>query len=171
MTVRRINPAIIMLVTDIFIALTIMLILTAISILIYSEYRKMAIVSAGPIEAASNLKTDISTYYALYGEWPEDKGALLELFPEKENYYEDMEFADKGYRSQRSHTIVRGAIDVSINKLQGNNIVTLRPAVPAEDPLGPVKWVAGGQVQAEGWTIIGEDHTTVEERYIRKELK
>jgi hypothetical protein len=50
------------------------------------------------------------------------------------------------------------------------NTLTLHPAVPIEEPLGPVKWVAGNG-NPDGWSIVGEDHTTLETGYIQKLLQ
>ena len=167
---KKIHPVIVMLGTDIIMALTIILIGVTICVPKFSEINKMIVISAGPLEAVSNLKTDISVYYALHGEWPRDKEALLELFPDSKEWYEEMELPELDYRKYRS-TIVNGAIDVSFIKMQGNNTVTVRPAIPSEDPLGPVKWIVGKVGETEGWTVIGEDHSTVDERYINKALK
>ncbi|MDH3976464.1 MAG: hypothetical protein OEV42_19545 [Deltaproteobacteria bacterium] len=167
---KRIHPAIAMLGADIIMALIIILIGMIVCVSKLSEIYKMIIVSAGPIEASSDLRTDISTYYALNGEWPDDKKAILELLPYNKTYYQEMESPEMEYRRHK-HVLAKGAIHVTIKKLEKNNRVTLRPAVPTADPLGPVIWITGKGEAREGWTVIGEDQSTIDERYINKALK
>jgi hypothetical protein len=66
--------------------------------------------------------------------------------------------------------IIGGAIDISLQRQLTGKTLTLHPAVPIDEPLGPVKWVAGGK-RPDGWSIMGEDHTTVETGYILKALQ
>jgi len=170
MASKRLNPVFYAVGADFLFSITLIFVLMSIAMNEYSEARKMVVVSAGVEEAASNLKTDMSVYYALHGEWPAGYEELAEQFPNRKDGYNDLSSLKRGY-SKYSHNITHGAIDVKIARLEGNNVVTLHPAVPIEDPLGPVKWVAGSGGHLAGWNIAGEDHTTVDEKYLNRTLK
>jgi hypothetical protein len=92
-------------------------------------------------------------YYALTGEWPQDEAELTSVV--------GLTSPLAGYRGSLLR-IDHGAVQVPIvsGALIGSN-VTLHPAVPALDKLGPVHWVAGPDVRDSGRTIIGPDRTTV----------
>ena len=44
--------------------------------------------------------------------------------------------------------------------------ITMRPAVPSSDPLGPVIWVCGDRDPSSGWTVHGVDRTDVDKSFI-----
>lgn len=159
----RHQPITKLIILDIAVTIFIYMILTCMAVIMLSEFRKLAANSAGPIEAVGLLKTDVATYYALHGEWPKDMAALQTLFPENRKIYE-------GYKhGLKSYDISNGAINTTFNK--DKRVITIHPAVTSDDPLGTVIWVAGNRSRKDGWNIIGEDRTTVEERYISRYLK
>ncbi len=124
---------------------------------------KGATSAAATGEAVGIWRNQIAAYYALHGEWPESIDDLKSIMPEPNPELEEV-YEDRGINKEIR--ISGGALDLVIGggALEGE-VLTVHPAVPAGDPLGPVKWVAGRSTP-EGWTVIGEDHTTVEEKYI-----
>lgn len=167
---KKIHPAFIMLGTDIILALIIILFGVVICISKMSNIKEMVVISAGPIEMLNTMKTDMSVYYALKGEWPAGKEELSALLPDNKQWFEDMESGESEY-SHYIKVIKYGAVHVTVKNSEENKRVTVRPAITADDPLGPVIWIAGRGEPRAGWTIIGEDHSTVNERYISKALK
>jgi type IV pilus assembly protein PilA len=63
-----------------------------------------------------------------------------------------------------------GAIHVTFgNRAHGllkNGVLTLRPAVVADEPVVPVSWVCGFAPAPEKMTLQGENRTTVPQRYL-----
>lgn len=122
----------------------------------------MSVVAAA--EVLGELRTPMSTYYAINGEWPADREALQSYLPGKwTGTIADM---------SDGALIANGAITVRVRRVSPDaNMLTLHPAAPAGDPLGPVKWVAGSQSTTDGWTVAGEDHTTFSENKILNMIK
>jgi type II secretory pathway pseudopilin PulG len=120
-------------------------------------------VTASAAEVMGYYRADLSAYYALQGEWPKDREELRALFPHQPAIFNAD--ADKNVR------ITGGAIDIRLQRQLAGKILTLHPAVPIDDPLGPVKWVAGSGSGSDGWSIIGDDHTTVQREYIMNILQ
>ncbi len=123
---------------------------------------KGATSAAATAEAVCFWRDYIMAYHALHGEWPESmedlKPFLREPGPEQDEFKEDS-------GTNEEIRLSGGALDLVIGGALKGEVLTVHPAVPAGDPLGPVKWVAGRSAP-EGWTVIGEYHTTVEEKYI-----
>lgn len=107
----------------------------------------------------------IMAYRAIHGHWPEGKQDLREFIPDDDTVWgpED-EYPNRGpnYKEIR---LSGGTMDVVLSGPFEGKVLTIHPAVPEGDPLGPVKWVPGGG-GSEGWRVIGEDHTTVDDRHI-----
>ena len=58
------------------------------------------------------------------------------------------------------------AIHFFLDRNLEGKTVTVRPAVPVDDPFGPVIWVCGDRDPATGWMVHGVDRTDVDEKYI-----
>jgi hypothetical protein len=119
---------------------------------------KVVTTTAAVTEVMNYYRADMSAYYALRGAWPIDLEELHSLFP-NESRQMNANFA-------KNVAIIGGAIDVSLQRHLSGKTLTLHPAVLIDDPTGPVKWVAGAGTREDGWSIIGEDHTTVEREYV-----
>jgi len=144
---------------------TIAVIATVVTLIVSTikESRKSVEVAAASAEVMGLYRAPLSTYYAVNGEWPMTIEELQEMFPEK---------VDKmTYTMARNVRIAEGAITVDLRRQLSGETLTLHAAIPAQDSLGPVKWVAGPKRFEPGWAMIGEDRTTVDDKYIARTLK
>ncbi len=108
-----------------------------------------------------SYKTEMSIYYALHGEWPKDQ-ETLPILPEIVGDFPG---------GRNSLWIANGALNINLPEKLSGKVITFRPATPADDALGPVQWVVGSKKSSHGWTIAGEDHTTLDDRYFPEGLK
>ncbi len=108
-------------------------------------------------------RMDIMLYRAHHGEWPKDTEQAISVGIHK-NYDEDSNYIDK-------IDIKDGAIDYHLSDHLKGKIVTLRPAVPSDDPLGPVIWIYGERESSTGWDVQGVNHTSVDEQYIPRDWR
>lgn len=128
-----------------------------------NESRKKVEVASATAEIMGIYRTPMSIYYALHGAWPKDNEELQDMFPEQ---------ARKLILSMSENIrIADGAITIDMRRRLVGKSITLHPAVPAQDPLGPVKWVAGPKSLSRDWAMAGADHTTVDGDYISRILK
>lgn len=112
-------------------------------------------------------RLDSFYYHALYGTWPENKlvaseGGVFKTYVEKDNtntFIKDV-------------TIANGAVTLhGKGKMEGNRL-TLRPAVPEGDPLGPVHWRCGIKENlVDGFILQGDDQTNIDRKFIYKLLR
>lgn len=110
----------------------------------------------------TKMRLDMMVSHAIRGDWPKnDQEALKDGWAEKY-------FSDRFSSMIKTAAIEDGAIHFQIrpNSKQGNKTLTMRPAVPAKDPLGPVVWICGKPASPSLWSIPGVDRTNVEDRYI-----
>lgn len=128
-----------------------------------NESRKSIEVAAASAEVLGIYRVPLSTYYALNGEWPTSMEELQQMIPEKAK--------NTTLSLAENVRITQGAITVDMRKRLSGKTLTIHPAVLAGDPFGPVKWVAGGRSLSPGWTVVGDDGTTVDEKYIGWLLK
>jgi type II secretory pathway pseudopilin PulG len=103
-------------------------------------------------------------YHAFTGEWPESDGDLqhsnlagLVLTPTDDTFIDRV-------------SVENGAFHFTYKKGLAGKTLTLRPAVPAEDPLGPEIFVAGDTLK-KGWSLTGPDRTDVDPSLIGSYLK
>lgn len=103
-------------------------------------------------------------YHALTGEWPENETVLRNfnspgmVLTELNDSFIDRVIVENG----ASHYHYKWGLN--------GKTLTLRPAVPVEDPLGPVIWIAGDTTK-KGWTLAGPDRTDVAPNLIGPYLK
>ena len=109
------------------------------------------------------MKWDMMLLHALHGDWPKnDQVSLRDGWADK--YYS--EGHDSSYITAAA--IEDGAIhfQLRLKEGEGPKTLTMRPAVPAEDPLGPVVWICGKPASPSLWSLPGVDRTNVDYRYI-----
>ncbi|TRZ50210.1 hypothetical protein D4S03_07115 [bacterium] len=150
-------------ITDI--AVTITVIATVVSMIVstFNDSRKTIETASATAEVLGIYRVPVSAYYALHGEWPKDIEELAKMFPERSqkppmSLAENIQLAD-------------AAITFAFRGVAANQTLTIHPAVPAQDPFGPVKWVAGAKSLSDDWTMIGNDRTTVESKYMLRIIK
>ena len=102
-------------------------------------------------------------YNAYHGEWPEDNEQALRFGMNTDYLIHDGSFQDLQLKD--------GAVTLKFNELYPGKIITFRPAVPADDPFGPMIWVVGSSRDAEEWMVFGEDRTNIEDSYIKPYIK
>jgi len=148
---------------------------------IFQEYVQVAKVTHAALGAlGSGSRTYISVYHAVNGNWPRD-GHQAILFG---NDFDDLmnddfsEFAvsvkNGAIRNDSGDftiSIENGAMHVVMNKYLKGKIISLRPAVPKDNPLGPVAWFAASPLRPSDWTVAGQDKTTVDYSHINPRLR
>ncbi len=113
--------------------------------------------------AFQNARLDNVFYYAYHGEWPGDNEQASRFGMNTEYLWPDGNFEDLRLKD--------GAITLKFNEFYPGKIITFRPAVPADDPFGPMIWVVGNNRPAEEWFVFGEDRTNIEDSYIQSYLR
>ena len=142
---------------ELMMVISIIGILAAIAIPAYSDYLKQAKLSEAFI-LASSITTTIGDYYAYQGKLPKDNNAVH--LPEPQNL---------GGQYVESLQIDNGAIHVNFQKnvLSVATTLTLRPAiVTAYPPNNALTWVCGYAKAVEGMTLIGENKTDIDPKYL-----
>jgi Tfp pilus assembly major pilin PilA len=139
-------------------------ILASLAMNIYGDYLKMAKVTEAVLSSAlGDLKTEVAVYYAHTGQWPENKEAA--------HAYSVYKGVDKRiYAYPHQVELENGAIHVKVASLAYKTI-SVRPAVPAEDPLGPVVWFAGPPLHNRRHAIAGVDRTELPSFLINPQLR
>jgi type IV pilus assembly protein PilA len=109
------------------------------------------------------MKLDMMLSHALHGNWPaNDQAAMVDGWAD--------EYYSENFSSEiiSDATIENGAIHFQLQLDSGQDIktLTIRPAVPAKDPLGPVVWICGKPSSPSRWSLPGVDRTNVDAKYI-----
>ncbi len=134
--------------------------LTVMGIGIYRERIRVAQVARAIVGLPlTDIKTDMMVYHAHTGQWPHSL-ADLQKWPIFQHH------AYQTDSSIKSVTIEDGAIDIVLNAPFADRTVTVRPAVPNDDPLGPVAWYAGQPLNGEELSLAGKDKTDIAQTYI-----
>jgi len=152
------------LIIDHMISMSIIAILIVIAINSYLPYRNMAkIMQAVSGSPFIEMRMDMMLYHAHHGEWPKDNKLALSFgWNDSYNHYSDY---------IKEVKIEDGAINFFLDRDLEGKIVTLRPAVPINDTLGPIIWVCGERKPSDGWTIQGVDRTNIDDSYINRSLQ
>ncbi|MBT8342352.1 MAG: hypothetical protein HKP58_16130 [Desulfatitalea sp.] len=108
----------------------------------------------------------MAVHYALTGQWPDDVSEIQDPFwrTAGELWFSDIPDAQNA-------AISEGTLVVRLTTPFEGGIVSLRPAVPKADPLGPVVWFAGRPIDDTPWLISGPDHTNVADQFIHPQLR
>lgn len=125
----------------------------------YIEYQRYSGVVVAVAETAGLYRAPLSAYYALHGQWPTDMDQVRDLLPDADRH-------GKNYETG----IDNGTLAVRLKGFNEGRALTMRPAVPSGDPLGPVHYVVRSS-PSPGWIVAGDDHTTVDVRYISADLR
>jgi len=120
---------------------------------------KTTLATEGPYAA----RLDSIYYYAHHGEWPKDNEQAAAFGWDQSYLVENDE--------PKETVIENGAIHFYFNEDFPGKVLTLRPAVPADDHFGPLIWVCGNYRPADKWHIYGRDRTNIKEEYIHTHLK
>ncbi|MDA8141695.1 MAG: hypothetical protein M0036_23880 [Desulfobacteraceae bacterium] len=141
--------------------------LAAMAATIYGGYRKMAQVSAQILSAlGSTPKIEMAVYHALTGDWPQN---IEQVQSQPWSLVRDLSTSSD--RALQAITIKEKTLVVQMTAPFEGHVVTVRPAVPERDPLGPVVWFAGTPLHGDGWHIEGMDQTNVPLEYISPTLR
>jgi type II secretory pathway pseudopilin PulG len=150
---------------ELLICIAIIAILTATGARIYREQIRVAHVARAILGLPlADIKTDMMVYHAHTGQWP-DSFADLQKWPVFPHY------AYQTDPSIKSVSIENGAIDIVLNAPFAGRTVTVRPAVPKDDPLGPVAWYAGQPLNGTEPSLAGKDKTNMPQTYIHPRLR
>ena len=154
---------------ELVIVISIMGILISMVIKNYNRYVNVAKASHSLSSSFVKSRMDCMVFRALNGTWPKDNAEALTV--RLHNSYKeekDVVFIDGA-------EIVNGAINIKFTEKHLNGkVLTMRPAVPAKDQLGPVIWLGGdfnSKKDAHNWILIGEDRTDLESRFIPKTFR
>lgn len=143
---------------ELMIVVAIIGILASIALPSYQDYTMRAqLVEA--LTLGSELKINIKDYHKTHGRFPvnnEDAG-----LPKAEyligNFVESI-------------AVENGALHVKLgNKINQNllgKVLTLRPLIVPQSPTSPIAWNCGSAKAPKGMAAIGEDRTTVDNRYL-----
>lgn len=128
-----------------------------------TRVRKLVETSAAAVEIMTTYRTPVSVQFGLRGDWPKDLDDVRQAFPFNGNWAMSSRLKDLRLED--------GALTVSLRGPLAGGRLTVHPAVPSDDPLGPVRWVAGPSGHSSDWTVVGDDHTTVKDTFIPVLLK
>jgi type II secretory pathway pseudopilin PulG len=150
---------------ELLICTTIVAILMATAATIYREQILTARVSQAVLGLPmADIKNDMMVYHAHTGQWPGSFDDIRKwpVFPH---------YAYQSDLCSKSVTIEDGAIDIVLNAPFQERTVTVRPAVPNDDPLGPVAWYVGRPLNASDKSLAGQDKTDIPLNYIHPRLR
>jgi len=143
---------------ELMIVVAIIGILASIALPAYQDYTLRAQISEA-ITLTSELKTRLLEHYRARGEFPRDNADGGMPRPEHllGNYVDRIDVADGAMHVRLGH---------KINKHFKGQVLSLRPIVVKGSPLSPVSWICGHASVPEGMQAVGEDRTTVDDRFL-----
>ena len=169
---------------DLFVTICVILVAVTFIISTISHIRDSVTVGAAATQTVGMFRSYMGAYHAIHGQWPASKEDLKAFIRKdliawesvkvdlKEDYgeegfakLEDPELSLYKSEMAKGYSIADGAIHITLGGVLEGKTLTIHPAVPEGNPTGPVRWVAGGG-EVPGWQLIGEDHTTVDNKYI-----
>jgi hypothetical protein len=149
-------------VLDHLLSVALIMLLTMLAILSLDVIRPITEVCAR-VASHSDLRLDIHYTYALTGEWPRDSSTLLRTRPIAVPY--------SSFAGDQA-MLEDGAINIrpTRGRIAGETI-SLRPAVQADNVLGPISWVAGSGSADPERLILGDDATTIDPHWIPHDMR
>ncbi len=143
---------------ELMVVVAIIGILAAVALPAYQDYTIRA-KTAEAIVIVSELKPEIISYYRAKGRFPENN--LQAGVPKKEhilgNYVKGV-------------AVENGALHITMgNKVPeyiAGKQLSLRPIIVKESPDSPISWVCGGDPAPEGMVAVGENKTTLENKFL-----
>jgi hypothetical protein len=150
---------------DLLFSITTLGIIVAILIPILLQCKYKAYVIAA-ISSNDQLKMQSVVDYNLTGIWPKDESSFNKTNPAAE-----IELQKEEVYFVRFAHIEQGALQITFNSPFPGKTLTVRPAVPEDDPMGPVIWIAGNLKKNEGWLPAGTDRTDIPVETINDVLK
>lgn len=151
---------------ELFICILVLSVLVVLAASIYQGYQNKAetlqAVIGGPAQMA---RLDVHLYLAHTGTWPSDSLQAKAFLPESDTFYHIEEAEDP------SMAIEDGAVHLTFAKPFEGQRLSIRPAVPEKDPLGPIAWFCMAPLKPAGWSVAGEDKTDLPEDYIQNQLR
>ncbi|MEN7343697.1 MAG: pilin [Pseudomonadota bacterium] len=143
---------------ELMIVVAIIGILAAIAIPAYQDYTIRAQVVES-FSISSELKLSIRDYYKNRGVFPKDNDTAGVPAPEHliGNYVTRVDVVD-------------GAMHVEfgnyVNSTLKGKVLTIRPQIVSANPTSPIAWACGYHVPPDGMEAVGEDRTTIENRFL-----
>jgi hypothetical protein len=137
---------------DHLLAFLMIFLLMALAVRCFGSVKSMVEVCAR-FASQDDLRLDVHYHYALTGEWPGDSVGLMRTRPK-----------DVSYRPYDGDEVSLEDGAIHIRPTRGNiadEIISLRPVVPAGDPCGPIGWVVGEGPVEGGRLIQGNNATTI----------
>jgi hypothetical protein len=148
---------------DVLVSALVIATVIALLVMTVGRTRKWVEVSAAAVETLTIYRMPVSLHYALSGEWPKTMDEVRQWYDAQSNWSDSSRL--------RELLIEDGAITTGLRSPLAGERLTVHPAVTADDPLGPVRWVAGPGGHRGNWTVIGTDHTTVQDEFVPVLLK
>ena len=150
---------------DFLFVLFIIAVLMGIAAKTFMEYRETAKLCHVFGATFEKMRFDMMVSHALRGEWPKNDQVAM-----RDGWAEEYYSVRSSSYSIKSAAIEDGAIQFLLRSREGegDKTLTMRPAVPASDPLGPVVWICGKPTSPSLWSLPGVDRTNVNYRYILK---
>lgn len=150
---------------EFYVCIFVLMVLAMLAASSYPEYvRSFKIAHALLGAPFFEIKVDMMVCRANTGQWP---AGILQS--SQWGHRDPYPISDNRYLNEVR--IEKGAVHFTLADVFAGKTVTLRPAVPAKNPFGPVVWFCAAPLNKGGWTIAGEDRTDVPERYIPIRLR
>ena len=113
-------------------------------------------------------KLNVAIYLAHNGVFPESISQVSNAIPWVT--IEDRIWGKTTVRSDIKNGAITFQFEHNVEKSLKGKKITLRPATPINDPMGPVCWVTNKQTTVEGWHLQGVDLTDIPSEYLSTEL-
>lgn len=143
---------------ELMVVIAVIGILASVSLPAYQDYTSRAKVGTS-IALVAELKPQIIDYYKAKSRFPANN---------TEAGIPDPEYIIGNY--VKSVEVVDGALNITLgNKVSetiAGKVLTLRPIVVIGSPDSPVSWICGFEQPPEGMASVGENRTTLEQRFL-----
>jgi hypothetical protein len=143
---------------DLILVIAIICLLVTIAMSIFQRYIMIAKIADFTGSPFIKARMDIIYYRAHHGVWPENN-RLAAKFGWNDDYHGDSNYIEE--------TIIdNGAVHFVYGKDLEGKILTLHPAVPVEDTLGPIHWICCRKEETKTWIVQGKDRTNIDAKFI-----